>query len=493
MRALIFADDPGFALHPLTERSCTALLPVAGKRIVERSIELVADAGIDQVVVVSGPEGAQVRAFLGDGSRWGLSIDHVWASEVESDPGSVADDIDAPWVIIHADRVCTSHLGHFLAEAATSQAAVVRCAFDSGSAGWIIARYGDALTDVISGASTLSAAATVRLKDGAVVRIDSFRSFYEANLSVVSGALSSLSVPGIERALGMTSGRQTRVSPRSLKQGRVLLGQRTRVDTSARFYGDSVIGDDVFIDRRAIIASSVILSNTYVGELLNVENCIVSGADLIDVDSGSTVRLRDAFMLAPLKEGQVRAHTWGALNRVIGIVLFLATLPLWPLAYIAACLEYGPAIQRRRVRGNRVELSQFGTPTRQEFFRWSFSTSIPAFKHLPSLLAVALGHLRLIGVRPLALDLSEARQEDWQFARDDAPSGIVGPAMFLGPNASEDERLHAEGEYAHTRNGKTDIALFFRALARVFQGSSWRPTATTRTQKQSPLVEHVKG
>ncbi|MFO1424556.1 MAG: hypothetical protein U1F70_13075 [Candidatus Competibacteraceae bacterium] len=46
MQALIFADRLGRELEPLTERTCVALLPVVGKRVLEHTLEALVAAGV---------------------------------------------------------------------------------------------------------------------------------------------------------------------------------------------------------------------------------------------------------------------------------------------------------------------------------------------------------------------------------------------------------------------------------------------------------------
>src|ERR1700761_8856021 len=61
MRALLFADRPGQALLPLTERACVAMLPVVGKPLVVFAIEDLALAQIHEAFVVVGAHADLVK------------------------------------------------------------------------------------------------------------------------------------------------------------------------------------------------------------------------------------------------------------------------------------------------------------------------------------------------------------------------------------------------------------------------------------------------
>jgi mannose-1-phosphate guanylyltransferase / phosphomannomutase len=77
MRALLFADRPGQALLPLTERTCAAMLPVVGKPLVVFAIEDLALAQIHEAFVIVGAHVDLVKQELGDGGRWGMQLQYI--------------------------------------------------------------------------------------------------------------------------------------------------------------------------------------------------------------------------------------------------------------------------------------------------------------------------------------------------------------------------------------------------------------------------------
>ncbi|MFI5040498.1 MAG: glucose-1-phosphate thymidylyltransferase [Acidimicrobiales bacterium] len=77
MKALILAGGSGTRLRPITHTSAKQLVPVAGKPILFYGLESVADAGIKDVGMVVGETAAEIRAAVGDGSRWGLSVTYI--------------------------------------------------------------------------------------------------------------------------------------------------------------------------------------------------------------------------------------------------------------------------------------------------------------------------------------------------------------------------------------------------------------------------------
>ncbi len=107
-----------------------------------------------------------------------------------------------------------------------------------------------------------------------------------------------------------------------------------------------------------------------------------------------------------------------------------------------------------------------------EFKTSQFSASPAILRYLPYLLAVAAGHLRLVGVEPLAPATASARTEEWEFVRDEAPAGLFGPVQLTLPeDAPSEERLLMEAQYARTRSFTGDLrwlALSAISLVRTF-------------------------
>lgn len=73
-RAMVLAAGRGDRMRPLTDQTPKALLPVRGKPLIVHHLEQLARGGVREVVVNLAWLGKQIRAALGDGSAWGVSI-----------------------------------------------------------------------------------------------------------------------------------------------------------------------------------------------------------------------------------------------------------------------------------------------------------------------------------------------------------------------------------------------------------------------------------
>jgi hypothetical protein len=89
-----------------------------------------------------------------------------------------------------------------------------------------------------------------------------------------------------------------------------------------------VLSDNVMIDRRATIRSSVIMPATYVGQQVDVHDAIVDGDTLIQIDTGVVTHVKDSFLLTSVDAHSMSSFLRGLWNRSRAIGGLVTARPL---------------------------------------------------------------------------------------------------------------------------------------------------------------------
>lgn len=120
IKALILSGGKGTRLRPITHTSAKQLVPVANKPILFYGLEAVKNAGITEVGIVVGDTAPEVMEAVGDGARFGLTVEYI---RQEAPLGlahavKVSRDYlrDAPFVMYLGDNLLKNGITSFVEE-----------------------------------------------------------------------------------------------------------------------------------------------------------------------------------------------------------------------------------------------------------------------------------------------------------------------------------------------------------------------------------------
>jgi hypothetical protein len=479
MQAVILADRRGAELAPLCDTQCPALLEVADRPLLQYTIEDMAAAGVTEILLVVSDDAARIEECFGDGALWGVRIRYL-LSRGEEAPQRLLARFGAllrpPFLAARGDVLRGAASARLLAVAASLEGPLVSAAVEGSPAALCLVREWPVLLPDLAwphDGGPGAGQARVDLAGALHAPLDSLADLHRAALALAVARDGWPAPRGVEAAPGLRVGRLSQVDPRSRASGPVTVGAQSWVHRTARLAGPCVVGRDCYIDRGVQIRNSVVMPGSYVGEQLQVENAIVAGPHLIRVDLGICLAVDESKLLSS-NGGDIaeRLRQWP--ERALGAALLALSLPLWPLALLAALLTAPQApLVRRRVLGNRRP-STGGDAPRRTVDAWQFATPVPVLRTLPLLWLVLRGDLLLFGARPRAAGSAPG------LPRQDRPAavatGLLGPALlYLPPDAPEEEVRLSELEFGADVRLPALLRRLGHALRLLFSARAWWP------------------
>ncbi|MFG2533167.1 glucose-1-phosphate thymidylyltransferase [Streptomyces sp. NPDC048516] len=77
MKALVLSGGSGTRLRPFSHSMPKQLFPVAGRPVLVHALEAIREAGVTEVGIIVSGTGVAVRAAIGDGSQFGMSVTYL--------------------------------------------------------------------------------------------------------------------------------------------------------------------------------------------------------------------------------------------------------------------------------------------------------------------------------------------------------------------------------------------------------------------------------
>ena len=103
MKGILICGGSGSRLRPLTEITNKSLLPVYDKPLILYPLQVLLDAGITEIAIVTGNEHIdQMQAFLGDGKRFDASFQYC----MQQEPKGIAQALGLAESFVNGDSVC---------------------------------------------------------------------------------------------------------------------------------------------------------------------------------------------------------------------------------------------------------------------------------------------------------------------------------------------------------------------------------------------------
>lgn len=107
MKAMILAAGRGERMRPLTDATPKPLLDAGGKPLIAWTIEALARARVNEIVINVSHLGSRIESALGDGKRWDVRIRYSHEPEALETAGGIANALPllgtAPFIVVNGD------------------------------------------------------------------------------------------------------------------------------------------------------------------------------------------------------------------------------------------------------------------------------------------------------------------------------------------------------------------------------------------------------
>lgn len=498
MHTLILATDERSRLSSLGEELARPLLPIVDRAVMSYCLEQFARAGLKHIHVALFQDGGGIASRFGDGRYWGLELTYVVQRQAWGDAGSLkwaASLFQETVLLMPGDRLLALDIDAALAAHQKAQAAVTRVLVDGQITGaYLIEPHLSALIPPRS-FYDIEADLLPRLRDQVVHDYPSpyyfnplttLKDYYDAQADLLASAQQSSEEQPLAYRLetcqiapGIWVGRNTSIHASAKLAPPLYIGDDCWIGREVEIGPNSVICSNVVIDDEASIEQSTILSESYVGRLVNIKQRVIKGELMIDPCSASSLQIEDPFLLSRLSNDSIQNQGFFfLLQRLIAAVALVGLSPLLLLLWLLNHIGGSPLVkqlvvgQYQKTGGAQAQIQQFyllrfrtttkrGQTSRLGRFmlRWQF-------ERLPELLNVVRGEMALVGVRPLTKAQLHDLNEPWQEQRHTMPAGFTGLWYLQQPIVSDLELdLIADVYYATTRTWRGDLSILVQSVA----------------------------
>ena len=298
MKGLVLSGGAGTRLRPITHTSAKQLVPVANKPVLFYGLEAMRAAGIDDVGIVVGETRAEIKAAVGDGSRFGLRVTYL----PQEAPLGLAHAVliaeeflgDSPFVMYLGDNLLKEGIAPFVRDFERSEP--------------------DALI-LLQRVKDPSEYGIAELQDGRVVQLVEKPSEPRSDLALVGVYLFTPAV--FESVKAITPSARGELEITDAIQHMIDRGLRVEPHTVTGWWKDTgkledmleanrLILSTIESDVRGEIAESTLDGPVQVGEGSVIERCTVRGPVVI----GAGCRLSDTFVgpYTAISDGVVVEH-----------------------------------------------------------------------------------------------------------------------------------------------------------------------------------------
>ncbi len=467
-RAVIFCMGFRDEMKPLLNYRPSPLLNVADKPIIFHVIEFLVRQGIHHFDLILHHFPEQIEEKLENGTRWGINIKYHLAKNPTAPLAAILPTVKS-W---NAETILFG-VGDSIPFLSILHSKPPLPVFYNDSSfkwtGWAMFTK-DQLGQISS--HTPYAHIPSKIKSYSVVEVKPFlcatnyHELKESNKKFLhqkdSAFLFPTSLKNVEP--GVWISRAVTIEPGVNFIPPLLIGENTQIKTGACIGPNAIIENHCIIDNNSIVENSIICQNSYVGESLEVENCIVDRNSLINLSFGTHLNIKEEFLISESIPPSISQITQTVLERFLGLLIFAFMLPVYLLMKVLGAVKTETRILIPTVEDNdrwkEFDLYFVQNPTDNKTY-----SLLKYLSWVPSLLNVIKGNISFVGVKIRTLEETKQLPVEWQNLYLKSKSGMITLSDILyGDNPTEDEEYASEAYYITRKNLFFDLKLICKWL-----------------------------
>ncbi|GFM34476.1 nucleotidyltransferase family protein [Desulfovibrio subterraneus] len=474
MLAIIFCNTHRPLPQTLAAHYEFAMLPLANRPVVWHMVEQCVRAGITRLLFVAQEKPEALREQLGNGERWGVSIDVVPPVKARSNEQAQGDfDTD----------FATENLATLSALLREEQAALIFPALwlcnpediaqithqqkEQPPVSRLLGPHSAAPKMHIAGST---APAAIVLPQTEPLQLTTVADVYNATMHALDGSLPWLVREEMEKADGIFIGHHSNVHPEATLHPPVIIGPYATIAARCVIGPHAVIGARSIVDSGAEIIRSVLESESYAGSMTYRQDMFSISNMLFSLPDETCILVPDDFLQNTLsktgKSGQRGATLLrNVTHRGVALLLLLLFWPLPLLLWIAGGFRF-----RRRVIAGIEQSDSLDCEHKvsQLTIRLAATTRLPRIiTQFPALLDVAAGRIALVGPEPVSMEEAASMRHEWERLRFKTKPGLIPPWAGLAPAPLNDvERRTINAWYGRHADLRTDADVLAGLLRR---------------------------
>jgi NDP-sugar pyrophosphorylase family protein len=461
MKALLLATGYHSELEPLISYRPSPLLNMVDKPIIFHIIEALVKQEIRQIHLILHHCPEQIEHCVGNGDRWGISIEYHLTKDSAHPFKSIkpvaANWNDSPLLIGSADHLPQLPLLQDLKKKTP--------AFFFENATWTGWGIVPALSlseipgDLDSDTLPHYFPNHIAIPAKAFLSCRNFPELIAGNQMLISSEMPEALFPTTAKNVesGIWISRAVVIEPGAALIPPLFIGENCHIKSGSVIGPQTIIENHSIIDSGSHVEKSLVCQNTYVGEGLEIKQCIVDRNSLINMELKTQLTIHEQFILSGTAPPPFHVFVTAFFERSLALVFIIILLPIYLLMLATCSKKYTQVLQlpasHDQSKWQSVTLTTFHP--KNTFFRF--------FHRLPLLIDVINGKLHFVGVAPRTIKNVEGLPHDWKSLYLKSKIGLVTLARIdYGDNATVDEQYASEVFYSVHMGGWFDFKQILR-------------------------------